>query len=188
MEEITYDYLRRAQAKEKGSPQLAELSEEFYPSIQVALEGWEKRTRESFSLADAKEYENILKILRDIYSRREQKIVLAALRSAKGGEKPAALVGDEQEFFESVSRAIGENGSRFESLINKRERGGKESKSAEKAEREIRDTKMIKLLSDLPSFVGLDMSTYGPFKRGEMHTLPKREAELLLSRRVAEAV
>ncbi len=193
LEEITYEYLRRVQAKERSSPAISELPDEFYASVQAAVEKWDRRTRERFSLSEAKEYENILKILRDIYARREQKIVLAALRSVRGEERPPSLVPAEIEFFESVALAVNQNNSRFESLISRRASEVREDvrafESAEKDKKEskeAKDRKRIKLLADLPTFVGFDMSTYGPFKSGEMHSLPKREAELLISKKFAE--
>ncbi|MEW6328503.1 MAG: hypothetical protein AB1468_00130 [Candidatus Micrarchaeota archaeon] len=189
-EEITYEYLRRAQARERGSPVLSELPDEFYASVQAAVERWDRRTRERFSLSEAKEYENILKIIRDIYARREQKIVLAALRSARGEERPSGLAPAEQEFFESVARVVGENNRRFESLILRRASELREDaqafESAGKERQGAKDRKRIRLLSDLPTFIGFDMSTYGPFKSGEMHSLPKRDAELLISKKFAE--
>ncbi|MBR9682849.1 MAG: DNA replication complex GINS family protein [Candidatus Aenigmarchaeota archaeon] len=46
--------------------------------------------------------------------------------------------------------------------------------------------KFLKILSDIPKFVGSDMETYGPFNKGEMANLPSNVAEILISREVAE--
>jgi DNA replication initiation complex subunit (GINS family) len=45
----------------------------------------------------------------------------------------------------------------------------------------------LKLLTDLPKFVGSDLKPYGPFKSGEIVTLPDEIKNLLLKRNVAEA-
>ncbi len=45
---------------------------------------------------------------------------------------------------------------------------------------------MVKILSDIPKFVGTDMQAYGPLKSGEVVNLPKEIANLLVTRKVAE--
>ena len=45
---------------------------------------------------------------------------------------------------------------------------------------------MIKILTDMPEFVGPDMNKYGPFTKGDAAHLPIEIADVLISRNAAE--
>jgi hypothetical protein len=44
----------------------------------------------------------------------------------------------------------------------------------------------LKMLKDVPTFIGTDMKEYGPFAKDEAVELPKKIAQLFLSRKLAE--
>lgn len=44
----------------------------------------------------------------------------------------------------------------------------------------------IKIISDIPSFVGTDLKEYGPYKPGEIVSLPEKIAQLFISRKLGE--
>ncbi len=46
----------------------------------------------------------------------------------------------------------------------------------------------VKILSDIPSFVGTDLKEYGPYKPGEVVSLPEKIAQLFVSRKLGERV
>lgn len=46
----------------------------------------------------------------------------------------------------------------------------------------------VKIISDIPSFVGTDLKEYGPYKPGEIVELPEKIAQLFLSRKLGENV
>lgn len=46
----------------------------------------------------------------------------------------------------------------------------------------------LKITNDMPSFVDAEMKTYGPFKAGMTAELPNDMAQILLARKVAEAI
>ena len=45
---------------------------------------------------------------------------------------------------------------------------------------------MLKVLADLPRFVGSNMQAYGPLKAGDIISLPDDVGKILLNRKVAE--
>ncbi|MEM5872450.1 MAG: hypothetical protein QXD55_01135, partial [Candidatus Aenigmatarchaeota archaeon] len=47
---------------------------------------------------------------------------------------------------------------------------------------------LVKILSDLPRFVGSDMKSYGPLKAGDVVYLPEEIGKLLITRNVAENI
>jgi DNA replication initiation complex subunit (GINS family) len=173
MEELSYDELRKIQARERASPVLQSIPDGFYASVMKLIEKKNGALKSNFSLTEAREYESIIKVAEDIHERRMQKIVLRAMK-AVGGQEEIALMGEEAELFERISKAVLEDREKFRSII-----GGKESKSEERIKR-------IKILKNLPKFVGTDLKVYGPFKEGEIIELPEKEAQLLVNRGIAE--
>jgi DNA replication initiation complex subunit (GINS family) len=180
--ELTYDELRRLQRKEMASASLVPLPGEFYSEAEMMLKRHEDRLRQDFSLQLAREYENTLKIIRDIYSRREGKILLRAMRSARTGEEVDGLASEEKTLLSSVVTLLEKNRERFERRLSAKNEG--------KAAADADEGKglRLKLLMDLPEFVGLDGNTYGPFKPGTEAVFPEDEAQRLLRRGAASEV
>jgi DNA replication initiation complex subunit (GINS family) len=169
---MDFDELRKAQAKERAGAALQQLSEDFYTSAEKLL----SETRKRGDFQSLKEYENALKILSDVYHRREQKLLLEALRDAREGsrEKPH-LTGAELELYDALLAAISAGRKKFGFVM----RDGTEQRQ-EKAK--------VRVLVDLPRIIGSDMQPYGPFKTGETATLPRGEAEILVKRKAAETI
>lgn len=53
-------------------------------------------------------------------------------------------------------------------------------------ERREKVFKEVKLSQDVPEFIGEDMRSYGPYKKGEIISIPLRNAEILIREKVAE--
>lgn len=171
MEELTYEELRRIQARERASPVLQSLPAGFYKNARKLIETKSNSLKNNFSLTDAKEYESILKVVEDIYERRKQKIVLKAIKS---GVDESALAEEEKEFFSKLRKIIEEEEERFKKII-----GGAAEKES---------IKRIKILKHLPKFVGTDLKVYGPYEEGVDVELPEKEAQLLVKRGIAEYI
>jgi len=54
-------------------------------------------------------------------------------------------------------------------------------------ERREKVFKEVKLSQDVPEFIGEDMRAYGPYKKGEIISIPLRNAEILIREKVAES-
>ena len=109
--------------------------------------------------------------------------MLKALRDVQFNEISSdALTSEERELYLSVVKALKEH-------FNKLGLSGEEEikKAVEKGEKKKKTIK-VKMLIELPEFVGSDMQTYGPFKKGEIIELRKEEALLLMNRKAAEKV
>ncbi len=180
MAELTYDELRRLQRKEMASAALVSLPEGFYSEATELLEKHESALKGGFSIQLAREYENTLKIIRDIYSRREGKILLRAMRAARTGEEVDGLASEEKALLSSVVTLLEKNRERFEHRIS--------PKKALEAPVQQDSQKKLAFLMDLPEFVGLDGSVYGPFKCGAETLLEMEEAQRLVRRGAAREV
>lgn len=180
MVELTYEELRRIQQKERSSGVLAEIPEDFYEKAVELVKGMRNGLAGGFSLDKAREYENAAKVLRDIYSLREQKLLMRALRSAKSVEPLGGIAVEERGMFEKVRGVIAECETEFESSLNGVGKPHTAPKPAQHGE-----NRSLKILSEVPQFVGVDGKSYGPFKAGEAIIIPAKVAELLLKRKAA---
>lgn len=165
---LNYSDLREVQKKEMESSAIVPLPDDFYQSVSRLLVEKKSGAQASKSLLAIKEYENIKKILLSIQAKREEKIVLMAVRSESGG---SGLTAEEREMLKALS-----------SIVNMSRAAIKGAWDNEDAESERR----IKILQDVAQYKGLDNSVYGPFKKGDEQKLPIIEAEWLLKSRMAE--
>ncbi len=178
MPDLNYDDLRRLQRKETSSASLVQLEEGFYSDALTLIDNMGTTLKKDFSLSAAKEYENTLKIIRDIYSKREGKILLRAMRVVKTGEEIDGLTSEEKVLLSSVVKLLEKNRERFEHRL-----------STERPTQERQDkVTRLKFLMDLPEFVGMDGNTYGPFKTGTEKDFSDDEAQRLVRRGAAQEI
>ncbi|MFB6075707.1 MAG: hypothetical protein ABEK17_01045 [Candidatus Aenigmatarchaeota archaeon] len=100
---ITYETFRKFHRKEKNNDELQELPEEFYSSCKK----WLKRKDNEFdrSRGDTTplyELENVKRIVRDIFDRRERKIMLMALQTVRSDISPKNLMSEEKDFYDKM--------------------------------------------------------------------------------------
>jgi len=177
--ELSYEALRRIQLQEKHNATLTVVDEAFYESYAVFLAQQVERLRQAFSLDEVKLYENTQKILKEIIEKRQQKILLKALRDLKTGDVSSeGLARQEKELYIELLRLL----QSHEASLNSAFAGEKtvQEKPGEK------DTVAVRILVDLPAFVGMDSQPLGPFTASQVVELKKEEAELLIKRNAAE--
>ncbi len=162
---LSYSTLREIQKKEIEGGPLVELEEDFF---QKAVEYLKSKKQETISgnILSIKEYENAKRVLSIILSKREEKIILMALRSEKS---QIGLVEKEQELFLKLQNIIAEH--RKNSLLDE--------------ETEFQMQKVV-IEQEVGKYMGSDKKLYGPFKKGEEHLLPKSEVEWLLKEKMAQ--
>jgi DNA replication factor GINS len=170
-ETITFDFIRRVQRDEQNSPKLTKLPDNFFD----AAYGYIKQKKQ-MSLRDERkmflEMKQIERLVEDIFNRRERKILNAAIISARTNIPPENLTGDEMAFFELVVAAAKKR--RDDSL--------RQVIVSEKKE----EAELIVFKEDVPAFVGSDMKTYGPFKKGDIAKLPDENMRILVEQGMVE--
>ena len=176
MEELSYEELRRIQGRERASPVLQNLPVDFYKAVKKLVEKKSEELKKNFSLIEAREYESIVKVAEDIHERRKQKVVMRAMKPGVEQDE-VSLAEEERELFEQIRKAVVEEADNFNRMIQ-----GKEGKVAEES------IKRIKILKNLPKFVGVDLKVYGPFKAEDVASLPCENAESLIKRGIAVKV
>lgn len=167
---LNYSDLRDIQRREMESSAIVALPDDFYQVISHLLAKKGADAMASKSLLSIKEYENIKKIVIAIQAKREEKIVLMAVRGEREG---AGLTAEEKQMLKDLSGIVG----KYREVV----------KSVWESETPLpADSRRIKMLKDVSQYRGLDNSLYGPFKPGQEALLPNAEADWLLKAGMAE--
>jgi DNA replication initiation complex subunit (GINS family) len=167
---LDYSELRDIQKRELDSSAIVNLPDDFYHSVSQLLAKKNSDAISSKSLLAIKEYENIKKIVLSITTKREEKIVLMAVRGEKEG---IGLTLEEKEMLKELSSIIKKARTRTQAIWTAEDPTAGNSRK-------------IRVLKDISQYRGLDNSIYGPFKQGDEHVLPKAEVEWLLKAGMAE--
>ena len=216
---ITYETLFDILRKEKSRQELQQLPAEFYGQI-VAYVRQKRAEVEAAGGVVAPsaqkpliQYRNVQKILRELYERRERKIVEMALNRARSESNivdVAPLLSQERRLYDEVARLLGTcklellepvlRGDAPDGVVVPAvlpvEGAGGESKAVEVAGGEsegvtpeaiaTRDSCTVMFVAAVPKFLGLKGEIHGPFEPGEKAELPGKIAAVLLRKRRIE--
>ncbi|MCX6804260.1 MAG: hypothetical protein NTY48_06895 [Candidatus Diapherotrites archaeon] len=174
---IDYDELRRIHRLEKNTSRLVEVEDDFIDSLEVFVAEEKKKylaSLKNFSASEAREFTNLKRIIEEIFIMREKKILNKALISAHTREViEEKMARQELENFKKLLHVLEDYYSLYQSLFGESEK--KESSLVS-----------VKILKDIPTFVGTDMKEYGPFMEDETVELPSKVARLFVTRKLAE--
>lgn len=179
---ISYDEVRRIHRLEKNSSKLVEVTQEFYGDLQEFVQAEKKSYLDSIrdaGSADSRDFVNLKKMVEELFSMRERKILGAALAASRTGEpSEESMAAQERKLFRQVFEVLRAHNSLLEVVFS----GGRKSPE--------NDTDLnslsVEILSDIPEFVGTDMNEYGPFRKGAVAVLPAKVAKMLSQRKLVE--
>lgn len=201
---ITYEALYDILRKEKYEKELQKLDPSFFQSVIKYLDEKEailasQKSKDSVFAKESdktqKQLENIRKILREIYEKRENKIVQNALVSSRFNEGTLPnMLSEETLFYNNIKNIL--NKFRKEILENVLSKSLpnitiQEIKNEMKKEIKKEEEKLIKLLrilEPIPQFVGDDLIVYGPFENEDVASFPTNIADLLINKKKAEEI
>jgi len=174
--DISYDELRRIHRLEKNTSKLVEVDEDFVDSLEKFVEEEKKKYLDSlknFSSSEARQFTNLKRIIEEIFLIREKKILNKALIASHTKEVELEnMAKQEKDFFKKMLKVLDEYSSHCTNLFG------------EKAKKN--NLVKVKILKDVPTFVGTDMKEYGPFKEGQTVELPSKVSKLFITRKIAE--
>ena len=142
-------------------------------------------------------FENLIKTARDIFDRREQKILTKAMRHARTSDNDKdALTEEENALFEKLSETLKKSRQDFELLLSgegkpksiKRMQNIDDIPSINGEKGEDLNIVMVRTLKKVPKFVSGDLKEYGPFEANDIVKLPRKEADLLSDRNLVETI
>ena len=150
---------------EKNNNKLTELPDNFFQQVMKYLENKSKIKGKEESW----EFEPAKRLLQDILEIRERKLSSLALYHVRSGILPGKLMPEEQVFFDEIVKST----KAFQETMKEVLMGSSPK------------MKVVALLEDTPEFVCIDMKNYGPFKKGDITTIPEENAKLLLEKGIA---
>ena len=204
---ITYETLYELLRREKQRPELQSLPNSFYQDVKVYLTEKEKifqtqKTKESIFASESQKTEktiqNTHKILKELYERRESKILQLAISASRinSPQDTNMLLEQEKDLYKEVKLIL--DSARKELLISLitaktfKEEEIKEKNEPKDIKRQDENPKLltrkIRIIQPVPQFMGDDEKIYGPFLNEETAELPLKIAELLIEKKRAEQV
>ena len=192
---ITYENLYETLRKEKYKKELQPLDKDFYRKVAVYLQekqdilNTQQGTDTLFSnqvQKTRKQIENTQKILKELYERRETKIIQLAIFSSRTSTdtvETSDMLEEETEFYKKFIKHL--NSQREANLYNLIKVVYNNKPKEIKAE-ESSKAKTVRFIQPIPKFVGEDLTVYGPFEEEDMANLPLEIADLLIKNKKAE--
>lgn len=218
---ITYETLFELLRREKGRDELQELHESFFEDV---IEYLKDKTRilessqgRMFSDEEAEktrlQLNNVKKILRELYERREKKIISMAVNKSRTKSSlinTSVLLKEEKELYDALNGVLdayregilvnvldrkspgtgqgislinGDNAA-----LNAQENGSEKPKALKTEAVSAKKTRTIRFIKPIPKFVGPDLVIYGPFEEEDIARLPEDVANVLIGKSRAEAL
>ncbi len=205
---ITYETLFELLRIEKNRDDLQGIHSSFFEDVIAYLREKQhildesKQKQDLFSAAEREkvstEMANIKKILRELYERREKKIISMAINKSRTRSNiidTSKLLEEEKRMFDNlVSLMDTFREGIILNLLELRQPHIKEIIEQEKEQKKEeaqpvqKDTKLVRFLHPVPKFIGKELESYGPFEEEDMATLPNEIADVLIAKERAEEI
>jgi len=199
---ITYETLYEILHREKDRLELQQLDATFFADVQSYLKEKELLVTGSssdlFSIEEKQKAThqliNIKRILRELYEKREKKIIALALDKSRTRSElidTARLLQEEKQMFDSLVSLFdryrdGILMNLLEGVSTKMPDSTQEEPEASKQEE--KPTKVVRFTHAVPRFVGLDGEEFGPFDEEDIASLPSEIVNVLISKDRAEEI
>lgn len=206
---ITHETLFEILKIEKERTELQKLDDTFFNDVVSYIKDKRKITSgndDLFSSEDKikteKELENIRRILKDLYDKREKKIINMALdksRTKSDVIDTSSLLKEEKILFEYLVSSfdkfrtgvlynlLNESNPLIEEEKEVKNEGkeanndvGKDIPGKEEDNEVKKDSKLVRFTNAVPKFVGKELEEYGPFEEEDVATLPNEVADVLI--------
>ena len=196
--ETLYEILRR----EKYKNELQQLEPTFYTDVikylaekTATLQSQQSKTNIFASaelLKTQKTVENVKKILKELYEKRESKIIQLARVAALMGETTdlSEILPEEKGLFSEVRDTMTKyrNGVLNNILEAKAPRIEETEKPKELKSDKKLETKLVRFLNPTPKFIGDDLNVYGPYDEEDIAALPQKVADVLIKKNRVEQI
>jgi len=212
---ITYENLFEVLRNEKTKEDLQKIDQNFFSKIAgYIIEKKDSIKGDSLDSVERsqKEYINIRKIVREIFDRRESKLIKMALNKARTDTKLISttnMLPEEIEFYNDQVKSFGANRKKVLLRLLDGEYLGptisdyKETQAPEtpnvpetpkspetpptpevpkQDEPELPDNIVVRFMLPVPKFVGKELEVYGPFEKDDVAELPQSIANVLINK------
>ncbi len=192
---ITYETIYEILRKEKYETELQKLPPHFFMDIvnylkeKKSIFDSQKSQNSLFSneaVKTEKQIQNVKKIIRELYERREHKLLQLALFTSRTtiSTDTINLLREEDGFYASlVSLLRAYREGILDNILSLKHPQVLQSKDIKKEPEQ--NTVLVRFLQAVPRFMGEDLNIYGPFNAEDMANLPPRVANLLVAKKRA---
>jgi len=199
---ITYETLYELMRREKFRPELQKLNKEFFNDFikylnekKIILES-QKKKKSIFTSTETqktqKQIENVKKIIKELYEKRENKIIQLAMFASRNNDNPEfnEMLIEEKKFFKDLLETTNNYRKNIlHNLIQGKQPEIKEVEKPKELKTEKKDSiKMVRFLQSIPKFIGNDLNIYGPFEEEEIAAIPAEIAKLLTKKKKTEII
>jgi DNA replication factor GINS len=181
-------------SEKKSSHRLVRLEPDFYDLLAKFIAQEKENMAHAQGIEDVQafmQFANLIKLVGDLIALRQRKIVeMAISASFSDFYEPENLVGWEKEMYNDVLSTVKryrEQALTHIGLKKAAEKTVSEGESEQPPEEE-QGTVTVRILKAIPAFIGTDYNTYGPYEPGNVVSLPREVADILLVRELAEVV
>ena len=195
---ITYETLYELLRREKSRTEIQKLDKDFFNDIigyikdkKDILES-QKSKENVFANKEVerttKQLDSICRILKELYERRETKIINLALINSRSNSNVdlSVLLPDEVKFYESLKNNL--DLYRDGILTNVLEGKLPILEEPKVIKSDFQNKILIRFINPVPKFVGSNGFTYGPFEDEDIANLPEDIAKLLIEKDRAEEI
>lgn len=190
---ITYENLYEILRREKYRTELQKIDETFYQDVvkylqeKTAILDSQSKKQSIFASTEVEktqtQLKNVLKILKELYEKRENKIIQFALfcSRSKSAQDTSTMLPEEFALYSSVKDTLDlYRDGLLNTILQSRMPSIQASDPKDLKGEEKTDSLSIQVLKDIPEFVGPDLAVYGPFKAGDYQELPQMIAQMLV--------
>ena len=173
----SYDQIRKIHRMEKENSELVRIDEDFFESLPEFIEEEKSKLQETKNTLDdsvMRKIFNIKIMLEDIIYLREKKIINKAILKTKNNEEDIKnMTLEEQKMYYKIVNLL--------FAYQKLAKGPFEDQKEEKIK-----TIEIKIVQDVPKFIGTDMQEYGPFEKDSEIEIIEPIAKIFLKKGIAK--
>ncbi len=203
---ITYETLFELLKRERERSDLQKLDPAFFNDVISYIKDKKKiieaKSDSVFAPEEKKkterQLENIYKILKELYEKREKKIIQLALDKSRTRSNlidASALLREEKVFFDAVTDILDSYREAIlytvmnEKLPFMKPLEEKKPLAEFKSALEVKkNTKLVRFMYHVPKFVGPELEEYGPFEEEDIANLPIEIADVLVNKGKTEEI
>jgi len=218
---VTFETLFEILRKEKNTEEIQKLEPDFLDEVVDYLRNKsEILNKDEFSEAEKsrtrQQIDSIKKMIKDLYERREKKIILMVINKSRTGiDGTDNLLDKEKDFFSetliilnkyrkdilfnTLDAKYSEKAEAKKNELTQRQEAekaenkeideDKEKTTSEAREKEIKkEIKMVRFLQPIQKFLGKEMEIYGPFEAENVASLPSVIVDILIKKGIAEEI
>ena len=204
---ITYETLFELLKRERERTDLQKLEPSFFSDtinyIKDKKKILEAKAEDSIFAPEEKkkterQLENIYKIVKELYERREKKILLLAVDKSRTRSNlidASGLLKEEKVFFDALTNMLDNYREAILFAVLNEKMPFMQSLDEKKPVEMFRSaielkkpTRLVRFTSHVPKFVGPELEEYGPFEEEDIANLPAEIADVLINKAKAEEI